>query len=195
MTDPFKNSKILSDSLSQSDPRAIGYVLEKSKYPIQQQLKKYGLDPLKYRDFQHDSLIILIDKIQGEQYDERLSSPITYMISICKYLIFNHLKKKKEINAEWLEQDHILTQSDEDHYTSTKEMLEILDDILEHLGSPCNDLIRLKYLEGYSDEEIINLKLTHYASTDSLRNSRSQCMKKLLALANAMVHKNGNNGR
>lgn len=186
---PFHSPKVLSAALSVADHEAIGYILEKSKYGIQQLLRKYGIDPAKYRDFQHDALIIFIDKIQNNQYDEQLSAPTTYLISICKYLILNYLRSKKEIVLEPLDQEGVLSQAENDHYTERKEMLEILDDILEQLGPPCSDLIRLKYLEGYRDEEIIRQKLTHFSSADSLRNSRSQCMKKLLVLANARMNK------
>lgn len=193
-THPFHNPKLLAAALRESNYKAIGYVLDKSKHVIQQQLRTYGLDAAKCRDFQHDALIILIDKINNQQYDEQLSSPVTYLISICKNLILNHLRGKKEIKLEQLEQENVLSKSEEEYFTASNELLEILDEILDELGLPCNELIRLKYLEGYRDEEIIRQNLTHFTSADSLRNRRSQCMKKLLALAAFRLNKKYSHG-
>jgi hypothetical protein len=40
-------------------------------------------------------------------------------------------------------------------------------------------VIRLKYIDGISDEEAVQDKLTAYSTADSLRKKRSDCMKKL----------------
>ena len=63
------------------------------------------------------------------------------------------------------------------------EKVTLLKKMLNELGSPCKELIDLKYISELSDEEQIKNKLTKYSSLESLRVSRSQCMKKLLALS------------
>jgi hypothetical protein len=39
-------------------------------------------------------------------------------------------------------------------------------------------MIRLKYIDGYSDEEAVPEKLTAYSTVESLRQKRNDCMKK-----------------
>lgn len=183
---PFKNAEKLTAALSKSDSRAIAWVLEQTEYPIKQFLRSLGLPLETFRDIQHDGVIILIDKIKNKAYDPHLAAPTTYVIGICKYLIMNILRSKKEVKTVELEADYALSDAEHARYQSAKEMEEMLDLLLEKLGAPCNELIRLKYLEGYRDDEIIELKLTHYVSGDSLRNSRSQCMKRLSEMAKKM---------
>jgi len=192
LVSPFKKPEKLLEALRKSDSKAIAYVLAQTAFPIKKQLRAYGLDDEKYRDFQHDGVIILIDKIKNNAYDGQVSSPGTFLIGICKNLILNHLRAKKEVKFEKLDTDIDWKDPDERFYASTKEMSEMLDMLLGKLGSPCKDLIRLKYLDGYRDEEIINLHLTHFSSADSLRNSRSQCMKKLIEIARPMIQNGWN---
>jgi hypothetical protein len=55
--------------------------------------------------------------------------------------------------------------------------------LLGNLGQPCEQVVRLHHIEGYSDEEVVNQKMTKYSTTDSLKMKRSDCMKKLIQLA------------
>jgi RNA polymerase sigma factor (sigma-70 family) len=183
---PYKNPEKLIAGLKSADFRAIAWVLEQTDYPVKQFLRLYGLDADMHRDFQHDGVIILIEKIKSNEYDANVSSPATYLVGICKYLILNRLRAKKELQYSALDTDFEWSDPDEILYASAKEMSELLDDLLEKLGAPCNELIRLKYLEGYKDEEVLKNKMTHYTSGESLRNTRSQCMKKLTDMARRM---------
>ncbi len=183
---PYKNPEKLIAGLKAADSRAIAWVLEQTEYPVKQFLRLCGLDTGMYRDFQHDGIIILIEKIKANTYAANLSSPATYLVGICKYLILNRLRAKKELQFSTLDAGFEWSDPEEALYASAKEMAELLDVLLEKLGAPCNELIRLKYLEGYKDEEILENKMTRYTSGDSLRNTRSQCMKKLTEMARQM---------
>jgi hypothetical protein len=61
---------------------------------------------------------------------------------------------------------------------------------LSGAGAPCEQVIRLKYIDGYSDEEAIREGLTGYSTVESLRQKRSDCMKKLKDKVAALKDKN-----
>jgi DNA-directed RNA polymerase specialized sigma24 family protein len=63
------------------------------------------------------------------------------------------------------------------------EATETIRHLLGQMGEPCAQVIRLHHIEGYSDEEVVKQKMTGYTTTDSLKMKRSNCMKKLIQLA------------
>mgnify|MGYP000641265574 CR=1 FL=1 len=64
-------------------------------------------------------------------------------------------------------------------YFERKEHIELIDRLFQNIGPPCSDIIRLKYLDGYADEEVVAQQLSAYSTVESLRVKRSDCMKKL----------------
>lgn len=66
---------------------------------------------------------------------------------------------------------------DMDEFIDTKTKLGILRDTVEKLTQPCEKLLKLYWYEEKSDKEI--LEMTDYSSTDTVKNQRARCMKKL----------------
>jgi DNA-directed RNA polymerase specialized sigma24 family protein len=63
-----------------------------------------------------------------------------------------------------------------------REAAEMTRQLLTQLGEPCQQVVRLHHIDGYSDEEVIQGKMTRYTTADSLKMKRSDCMKKLIQL-------------
>lgn len=167
------------------DTAAIEFVLEKARGTVRQLLRKAGLPDTLMQDLLHDGAVILIRKIQDNTYDVAESAPATYLVGICRLLIANAVRLKKQPPSQPLENNAEIGDESVARYFEHKEQKEVLEHLLARLGAPCNQLLRLTYLDGYRDEEILQLKLTTYTSADSLRSTRSQCFKKLKALARA----------
>ncbi len=184
---PFKDPQKLAGALRVSDSRAIAFVLRQSNFSVKKQARSLGIAPEKAVDFHHDGLIVLIEKMNNGSYDPTASAPATFLIGICKYLMLNHLRAKKEVRFEQLDEFFDPGDHDAAFFEQSKNWADMIDDLLLKLGPPCNDLIRLKYLDGFRDEEILTGQMTHFRSGDSLRNTRSQCMKKLTELAKTMA--------
>ena len=85
--------------------------------------------------------------------------------------------------TETLENQHHLADSGIETDSKRIEATELVRLLLGHLGQPCEQIIRLQHIDGYSDEEVVQQKLTKYSTTDSLKMKRSDCMKKLIQLA------------
>lgn len=134
-------------------------------------------------DLLHDGLIILIKKINDDVFDASKSSPQTYLVHICYNLLNNHRRHKTPPIVMPIEDGNHFISDELRDLMDQKDRIEFIELLLGELGPPGSDLIRLKYLEGYSDEEQIKKKMTPYSSLDSLKTSRSQYLKKLAVMA------------
>ena len=179
----FSDQYKLIVELAKEDSKAIQYILKKVEGSCLQFIKKMGLTSDCLEDVMHDGLILFIRKIQEGSYDASLSAPQTYLTGICKNLFLNITRAKRAVSTIELEEAFHTYSEDVQASFYLKENLKLVNKILGEIGSPCKELIQLKYLDGYQDEEQINLKLVNYSSVDSLRVSRSQCMKKLSAVS------------
>ena len=164
---------------------AVEFVMEKAWPSVQFLVRKAKIPEELSRDILHDALVILVKKIRDDVYDPEVSAPTTYLIAIARNLIANQLRHKQ--NTPTIALDDIPDISD-DHtraFLEGRERRELLESLLRKLGEPCARLIRLKYIDGYRDEEIIAQNMTHYNTAMALRTKRSKCFQKLIELAAA----------
>lgn len=164
---------------------AVEYVMEKAWPSVRYLTRKAQLPENLARDILHDALVILVKKIRDQVYNPDESAPATYLIAIARNLIANQLRHKR--NTPTIALDDIPDISD-DHtkaFLESRENRELLESLLQKLGEPCARLIRLKYIDGYRDEEIIAQNMTHYNTSMALRTKRSKCFQKLIELATA----------
>ena len=171
------------EGLRNMETASIEYLMGKVGGTVRNMVRTSGQPLALVHDLLHDGLIVLIEKISDGNFDVTKSLPQTYLVGICRRLLANHLRLKKLPTVYPLEYGLEIQSDDLRDFLEHKDRLELLKLLLEQLGPPGNDLIRLKYLEGYSDEEQITQSMTNYTTMDSLRTSRSQYMKKLAIMA------------
>jgi len=179
----YNDTDILIEALRLEKTAAIEYILKKVEKNCAYYIKKIGLSDESLQDVLHDGLILLIDKIQSGKFDSAQASPQTYMFGICKNLILNMSRSKKSIKAIELEESIQWFEDEINLSIHFKETCKLVQQMLNDLGMPCSQIIQLKYIDGYSDIEQVEQKLTHFSNLDSLRVSRSQCMKKLVTMS------------
>ncbi|MBK6859758.1 MAG: sigma-70 family RNA polymerase sigma factor [Saprospiraceae bacterium] len=176
------DDKLLTGLLHE-ETSAIQCLLLQVEKMVSRNLTKYGISLTQLQEILHDGILILIYKIKSEQFNSKLSSPKTYLFAICKNLCMNASRQKKHSSSMSLDELENTMIAEESNSILILEKVTLLKKMLNELGSPCKELIDLKYISELSDEEQIKNKLTKYSSLESLRVSRSQCMKKLLALS------------
>lgn len=169
--------------LAKENTLAIQYMLNKVQLNCKQIIKRMGLSEDYIQDIIHDGLILFIRKIQDGSYDLAISAPQTFLTGICRNLALNVLKAKKNILTTELEDFNHPSVDTTQEALNANDAIRVVGRMLDEIGSPCKELITLKYLEGYTDEEQIAMKLTSFSSQESLRVSRSQCMKKIALLS------------
>ncbi len=179
----FRSVEQLIEGLKHAKSDAISYVLSKAGGEVRSLVRKAGQPRELAADLLHDGLLILIEKIKDGTFDASKSSPQTYLKGICYKLLSNRLRLKQPPPVDSIDNSEDFTSDDLRNFLDQKHRIELIELLLKELGPPGNDLIRLKYLEGYSDEEQIKKDMTPYKTLDSLKASRHQYFKKLAVMA------------
>lgn len=179
----YTDSRELADLLRRRDTGAIEFLMSKTENLIRKMVKESGLPESAVSELLHDGIIKLIEKISDGVYNPDLSAPPTYLIGICKFLLLNRREKAEAHPFSPFEPGMENLHLFETDIFRKEELEEIIETWLSRLGAPCSDLIRLKYLDGYSDQEQIEMKRTSYSSVNSLKVTRSKCMDKLIVIA------------
>jgi RNA polymerase sigma factor (sigma-70 family) len=161
---------------------AILCLQSKSRNQVRKLIRDYGLPPETADDILNQSILIFLRKIKDGSYQFQHNAPSTYLIEIARRLALM-ARRLNKIEHEPLENHQNVFDADVEAAQKRREASEILRLLLGQLGHPCQDVIRLHHIEGYSDEEVVQQKLTKYSTIDSLKVKRSDCMKKLIQIA------------
>ncbi|MBK8297477.1 MAG: sigma-70 family RNA polymerase sigma factor [Saprospiraceae bacterium] len=166
------DDKLLTGLLHE-ETSAIQCLLLQVEKMVSRNLTKYGISLTQLQEILHDGILILIYKIKSEQFNSKLSSPKTYLFAICKNLCMNASRQKKHSSSMSLDELENTMIAEESNSILILEKVTLLKKMLNELGSPCKELIDLKYISELSDEEQIKNKLTKYSSLESLRVSEA----------------------
>jgi RNA polymerase sigma factor (sigma-70 family) len=183
----FEKNDVLFDALQHRNDAAIQFVQRKTLKTVFAMARFVGLSEMDSEEILNDALIILLQKIENGAYQFQGYDPCTYVVEIAKGLIAN-AKRKNKRTFEDLETQYDLVDADAERYFEIKANEATVKNLLEKIGDNCQKLIRLKYLEEYKDEEIIEQKMTQYSTINTLKVKRSECMKKLSELAKTFKH-------
>lgn len=178
----FDTNEQLFNGLRRMDNSAILCVQTKAINSVRKFTSQYRLPAEQADDILNQSTLIFLRKIEDGSYQFQNHAPSTYLIEIARRVALMATRSQKNA-PETLESHHHVADPalETDHKQS--EATELVRQLLGHLGQPCEQVVRLHHIDGYSDEEVINQKLTKYSTTDSLKMKRSDCMKKLIQLA------------
>jgi DNA-directed RNA polymerase specialized sigma24 family protein len=133
-------------------------------------------------DILNRSTLIFLQKIEDGSYQFQGHAPSTYLIEVARRVALSATRAQKKATAP-LDGHNYLPDPETEAGKNRQEATELVRQLLERLGDPCAQVIRLHHIEGYSDEEVVQQKLTRYTTIDSLKMKRSDCMKKLIQLA------------
>lgn len=175
----FKDPEGLISALAAEVPEAILFMDAQAKNHINQIALSYQLSKEDIEELRMDCLVIFIQKIKKGEYVYQGFEPLTYLLNIAKLQVRNYCRKKQRHEVDSID-DFDFEVEYEDTISEESEQVELL---LTKLGEPCANIIRLKYLEGLKDAEVIGKQLASYSSIDSLKNQRARCMKKLIEIA------------
>lgn len=183
-------NEALVDGLRMMHTAAIEHLMKKTEPSVRRLVSRAGLPEVVVPDILHDAVVVLVKKIRDEAYDPTESAPATYLIGIAKKLISNQLKQRKSPPTLALDATVDIPDEQTRIFLEGRERRALLQSLLDNLGEPCAQLIRLKYLEGYRDEEILQQKMTHYNTAMALRSKRSKCFQRLVELATSTKSRN-----
>lgn len=168
--------------LQRLENSAIRCIQTKALNAVKKIVRQYGLPPEQVDDILNQSTLIFLRKIDAGSYQFQNHAPSTYLIEIARRIALSSTRALKKV-PETLENHYDLQDPEWEMATRFHEATETIRHLLEQMGEPCGQVIRLHHIEGYSDEEVVLQKMTRYTTVDSLKMKRSNCMKKLIQLA------------
>ena len=129
----------------------------------------------------HDAILLFLEKIKGGLYIYNGKDPKIYVILILRNLIKNHLRKTSYQRC-LLNQNLLYELEDAGDIARSLEIKNEIHFYLQNLNEPSSEILRLHYLEGYSDEEVVLYKMSTFTTVNSLKSKRCQVLKKLRIL-------------
>jgi RNA polymerase sigma factor (sigma-70 family) len=188
----YPNKESLYEGLKRQESEAIQCVVWQSKRMVANLVTQAGLPVDMSEDVMSEAVIIFLSKIQKEDYQYLGYMPKTYLIEVARRVISNYTRTRKgKRDAALGEREFAILDESVEDYFEKKEQFELVEKMLEKLGSPCKEIIWMRYIDGRKDEEIIAEGLTKYSTVESLKVKRSDCMKKLREISKQITNKLG----
>ncbi len=178
----FETHELLFEGLRKLDNAAILCLQVRAMPLVKKTVAGYGLPAEKADEIVNSATLVFLQKIESGAYQFQGHAPMTYFIEIARRQALMATRSLKK-TAQSL--DDLLETADPDYadLLLRQDAAEAVRILLEKLGQPCADVIRLHHIDGYSDEEVVSQGYVKYSTPDSLKMKRSDCMKKLVQLA------------
>lgn len=178
----FDSHERLFEGLRKLETAAILCLQAKALPSVKKLVAGHGLPDEKADEILNSATLVFLQKIESGAYQFQGHAPTTYFIEIVKRQALMATRSLKKATAPL---ENLPETADPDHadLLRRQEAAETVRLLLDQLGQPCQDVVRLHHIDGYSDEEVVNQRLTKYSTPDSLKMKRSDCMKKLVQLA------------
>jgi len=146
---------------------------------VQWAMRLYGCRQAEAVDAFQESVVILYEKIQGDELPELNSSLKTYLFAIGKRRLHKQFSKEMVVQHDFAGLDRQV-----EAYSSQLEVSELGREIarlVAALPHPCNQLMYWYYYRNFSMEAIANRM--NYKSADVAKTQKNRCSKRLKKLA------------
>lgn len=178
----FDGNERLFEALKRLDNTAILCIQTKAMPSARKFVGQYGLAPDSADEVLNQSTLIFLRKIQDGSYQFQGHAPSTYLVEIMRRVALMMTRTNRKTH-ETIENLHDLHDPDVEAAQQQRESADLVRQFLAQMGEPCETVVRLHHIDGYSDEEVVRQGWTRYSTTDSLKIKRSDCMKKLIQIA------------
>lgn len=176
----YPDAEALFKGLEREEADAIRYLALRVSGTIVRIGRQFGLLEEDMEELLGDCITLSIGHIREGRYQFVGNDPATYVIEIAKNQARASYRYKKRRQTEGLE---MAGDPGEAPVAGTWADGEQLEYLLARLDEHCRSLIKLTYLEGLRDKEIVEQKLAPQTTVEALKMQRARCMRKLSALA------------
>lgn len=175
-----KDQQIL-DALRSEGSNGLKQFYESYRNDFMAFARKYTSAEEDVLDVYQDTVIAFYENVSREKIKTLRSSLKTYLFSIGKYKLIDHLKRKgKTISSDDPEYSRELIDDSVEEKIQLNEQQTQLKQALNQLGEQCRDLLLLFYYRRYSIDAI--REEMNYKNDNVVKAHKSRCMKKLRTL-------------
>jgi len=170
----------LFEELKKGSNKALSSIYKMYKSDFIRYARKFNLSDEEVVDVYQDAILALRENVVTGKLNILNSTLKTYFFSIGKYMIYDCLRKKNNIDFKELKELEVNYKSEEFNFLFTKELSEKqkkLSIAFQKLGDKCKRLLTLFYYQEYTLEEIVNE--LNYKTKDVVKSQKSRCLKTL----------------
>lgn len=179
----FSDHQALFDGLQAQDERAILCLQTKAMPMVMKQVRGFGLGKSQGDEILNRATLIFLQKIADGSYVFQGHAPTSYLTEVAKRLTMAASRKENKHAHQELEEQHVDHMADFAENERKSAAADMVRQLLGRLNEACAQVIKLHHIDGYRDDEVIQLGLTPYSTVNSLKMKRSSCMKKLIKIA------------
>ncbi|MBK6904965.1 MAG: hypothetical protein IPH04_19690 [Saprospirales bacterium] len=176
----YPDARALYEGLEKEKADAIQYLSLRISGSVIRIGKQYRLPEEEVEELLGDCISMMIQHIRDGRYIFIGNDPASYAIEIAKNRVRSISRAYKKRQTETLDP---AADWGEDAEAGTWADKEFIEHLLDQLDENCRMLIRLSYLDGWKDKEIMERNLAANPSLHALKMQRSRCMRKLTDLA------------
>lgn len=142
---------------------------------------RFQLDKAIVADIYQDAFVALCENAKKGKIDQLNSTLTTYIIGIGKFMVYQYLKKNKQIyTVEDFSDFEIEYETYDEEQLQVK--TKLIRTVLAQMGEQCKKVLELFYYEEKKLEEI--QQILSYSNKDVLKSQKSRCLKQLKDLVN-----------
>lgn len=168
------------EEIKQGNNSSFSKMYEEYKAPFMAFTYKYGISEEDAIEIYQESIIALFENAVSGKLTELTSSVKTYVFSIGKYKVMEHLrasKKTTSLESFHLHDDYETIEIKETILTEKQKLLKLN---FSKLGARCQNILEQFYLFGKTIAEIKAFE--NYENENTVKAQKSRCLKQLKQL-------------
>lgn len=175
----MRDKEIISQIKNGRTNKAIKFLYK--EFPkVRANIVSHGGDEQIAEEIFHDSLILLIEKINQPDF-ELTAKLTTFLYGINRFLWLNESRKRqKSQELEWKD-TLIITAEDLDYDNEKEDELKQLERVLTKVSERCKKIFELFYFKKENMKKIA--EMLDFSSVNSAKTQKYKCMEKAISLA------------
>ena len=174
-----KKEAQLQKRLRDGDRKALEQLYTQYKEAFIAYLSDRVLSQDQLEDLYQDSVVALFQNFVLKQLELESSSVKTYLLAIGKNKAAARFRGPQLVSREEIEPKEAIYQIEKEDLSEEQLALK---KAFRRLSESCRELLRMHYYRGLTDKEIE--EMTDYKDINTIKSSRSRCLKKLKSLIN-----------
>jgi len=171
-----KEDRELVEGILGADRKAINHFYVAYRDEFVTYFSRHSLASHIVIDIYQDAIIATYQNLRAGKIKLENSSLKTYLFGVGKNMLYNEIKKRDK-NIELPRDDYTKIVIEEEELDERQIKLK---QAMKQLGNSCQQLLTWYYFNGWNINDIVNL--TEYKDANTVKSSKSRCMKKLKQL-------------
>lgn len=173
--------KDILTEIKSGNERVFSELYEELREPFFLFAKKYAVEEEHIVEIYQEAMVLFYENVVFGKIKQLDSAVKTYIFSIGKHKIYEHLRAKKKL---FVVDDFIAEEPTEEYILEEsflEEKYQLMQKAFQKLGDRCQKILELFYYQNKSIKEIVEAE--NYENENTVKANKSRCLKKLRELS------------